>query len=472
MKYIENKTFDEIQVGDMANLSRTLTREDIELFAIMSGDVNPAHVDPEYAKQDMFHEIIAHGMWGGALISTILGTKLPGPGTIYLGQTLKFVSPVTIGDTINVSVRVASKRDDKKILTLECRCTNQNGKEVISGEATVIAPSTKIKVKRVALPQFEIKPDEHNSLSHQIIALTNGMKPLDTAVVQPIDENSLGGAVEAAADGLMNPILIGEKDKILKAATQMGVDIKPYRIIETEDDNDAVQKAIELVKKGEAEAIMKGKLHTDSLMSPVLDKEHGLRTNRRMSHVFILDIPSYHKLLFLTDAAININPTLSDKKDIVQNAIDLFHGIGLGTPKVAIISATETVNEKMQVTLDATALCKMADRGQITGGILDGPLAFDNAVSKEAAKAKGIVSHVAGDADIIVVPEIETGNALYKQTRFLFQIDGAGIALGAKVPIILTSRAAGPGITRKFSCAVALLYVRNKQIRPSTSSSV
>lgn len=472
MKYIENKTFDEIQIGDMANLSRTLTREDIELFAIMSGDVNPAHMDPEYAKQSMFHEIIAHGMWGGSLISTVLGTKLPGPGTIYLGQTLRFVSPVTIGDTINVSVRVASKRDDKKMLTLECRCTNQNGKEVIAGEATVIAPSTKIKVKQVALPKFEIKPDKHNSLSHQIIALTNGMKPLDTAIVQPIDENSLGGAVESALDGLMNPILIGEKDKILNAARQMGVDIKPYKIIDAENDHDAVQKAIELVKKGESDAIMKGKLHTDSLMSPILDKEHGIRTTRRMSHVFILDIPSYHKLLFLTDAAININPTLSDKKDIVQNAIDLFHGMGLGTPKVAIISATETVNEKMQVTLDATALCKMSDRGQITGGILDGPLAFDNAVSKEAAKAKGIISHVAGDADIIVVPEIETGNALYKQTRFLFQIDGAGVALGAKVPIILTSRAAGPGITRKFSCAVALLYARNKQIRPSTSSSV
>lgn len=463
MPNIENKTFDEIKVGDMAHLSRTLTREDIELFAIMSGDVNPAHMDPEYAKQSMFHEIIAHGMWGGALISTVLGTKLPGPGTIYLGQTLKFMSPVKIGDTVHVTVRVLTKREDKKILTLDCRCTNQDGREVIAGEATVIAPSKKIKIKRVALPKFQITPDLHNSLSHQIIALTKGMSPLVTAIVQPIDENSLGGAIESAQDKLIVPILIGEAEKIKKVAEQIGADITKYKLIPAENSTDAVLKAIELVKKGKVEAIMKGKLHTDELLSPILAKENGLRTDRRLSHTFVLDIPSYHKLLFLTDAAININPTLSVKKDIVQNAIDLFHTIGLGTPKVAIISATETVNEKMQVTLDATALCKMADRGQITGGILDGPLAFDNAISKEAAKAKGIVSHVAGDADIIVVPEIETGNALYKQTRFLFQIEGAGIALGTKVPIILTSRAAGPGLTRKFSCAVTLLYVRNKK---------
>jgi len=462
MKYLENKTFDEIKIGDEAKLSRTLTRQDIELFAIMSQDVNPAHLDDEYAKSDMFHEIIAHGMWGGSLISTVLGTKLPGPGTIYLGQTLKFLKPVRTGDSVRISVKVINKQDKNHILTLECKCINQDNEEVITGEATVIAPTKKIKVKRTILPGIELKRDEKITLCSRIIASAKSLSPLITAVVQPIDENSLVGAVEAAEDNLIIPILVGEEAKIKELAKQVGANISKYKIVSATDEKDAVLKTIDLVKKGRVEAIMKGKIHTDGLLGPIVAKESGLRTERRISHVFVLDVPSYHKLLFLTDAAINISPTLSDKADIVQNAIDLFQILGLGAPKVAIISATETVNEKMPATIDAAALCKMSERGQIKGGILDGPLAFDNAVSKEAAKAKGIVSKVAGDADIFVVPNIETGNALYKQMRYMFQIEGAGIVLGAQVPIILTSRAAKPGVTRKFSCALSLLYTRYK----------
>jgi phosphate acetyltransferase len=300
------------------------------------------------------------------------------------------------------------------------------------------------------------------SLSNQMIAKTKGMRPLTTAVVQPIDSFSLDRALEAARNELILPIFIGEQDRIEKAARENNFDISSFQLVPASDDKDAVIKAIDLIKQGKAEVIMKGELHTDALLGPILNKEHGLRTDRRLSHVFVLDVPSYNKLLFLTDAAININPTLMEKKDITQNAIDLFHGLNFGTPKVAILAAVETVNDKMQATLDATALCKMADRGQITGGIIDGPLAFDNAISKEAAKIKGIVSAVAGDTDIIVVPNIETGNALYKETAFLFHEDVAGIVLGATVPIILTSRA-DSAMVIKFSCAVTLLYMRNKR---------
>ncbi|NRA73212.1 MAG: bifunctional enoyl-CoA hydratase/phosphate acetyltransferase [Rickettsiales bacterium] len=464
MKYLENKTFKEIKLGDEASISKTLSRQDIELFAIMSGDTNPEHLDAEFAKHTKYHEIIGHGMWTGSLLSAVLGTKLPGPGTIYLKQTLDFLEPVTVGDTVTIKVKVTDKKREDNIVVLDCECINQDGKKVISGEATVIASQKKIKVKKFDLPSLKIERDKKNSLSSKIIESAKSLSPLITGVVQPIDANSLAGAIEAAEDKLIIPILIGEKNKIKKIAQHTKINLNKYKIIEAKNDHDAVLKAIDLVKKGKIEAIMKGKIHTDGLLSPVIAKENGLLTaERKVSHVFVLDVPSYHKFLFLTDAAINIEPSLLFKKSIVQNAIDLFHVLGLGTPKVAIISATETVNEKMPATLDATALCKMSERGQITGGVLDGPLAIDNAISKEAAKSKGIVSHVAGDADILVMPNIEAGNALYKQMRYMFKIEGAGIVLGTKVPIILTSRAALPGLTRKFSCAISLIYARHKQ---------
>lgn len=461
MDCIENKTFDEIEVGDTASLSHTLTREDIQLFAVMSGDVNPAHVDEEYARSDMFHTIIAHGMWGGALISTVLGTQLPGPGTIYLEQTLHFVRPVTIGDIITASVHVEDKRDEKNIVSLRCTCTNQHGKEVITGKAVVIAPTEKVKRPRVRLPIVEIRETTRSPFYEQLVALKDDLPPLKTAVVHPVDVNSLGGAIEAAKEGIIVPVLVGPEHKIRAVAEEQGFDISSYELISTEHSHGAAQRAVELVHEGRVEALMKGKIHTQELMTPVVAHEGGLRTARRMSHVFVVDAPSYHKPLFITDAAINIQPNLAQKKDIVQNAIDLFLALGLGTPKVAVVSAVETVDEKIPSTLDATALCKMAERGQIYGGVLDGPLALDNAISRESASIKGIVSQVAGDADIIVVPDVEAGNMLYKQMRYLSGIEGAGIVLGARVPIILTSRSAGSGLTRKASSALALVYARN-----------
>ena len=304
-------------------------------------------------------------------------------------------------------------------------------------------------------------PSHVHISTRTLLAMKDAHAPLKTAVVHPVDVYSLTGAIASAKEGLIDPILIGPRAKIEAIAKQEGIDLSSYTIIATEHSYAAAETAVQMAREGKVEALMKGKLHTDELMEAVVAKENGLRTGRRMSHVFILDVLNYPKLLFLTDAALNIQPTLMEKKDIVQNAIDLFRILGFGTPKVAILAAVETVTETMPSTLEAAALCKMADRGQITGGILDGPLAFDNAVSKESADIKGIVSQVAGDADILVVPDIESGNMLYKESRFLTGCDGAGIVMGAKVPIILTSRA-GNSEARQASSALALAYVRKR----------
>jgi len=457
---IENRTFDELNVGDSVSLSRTLTKEDIELFAVMSGDVNPVHVDEAFARDDMFHKIIAHGMWGATLISTLLGTELPGPGTIYLGQTLTFCHPLGIGDTVVVSVTVREKSAAKRKVILDCRVVNQDGKTVIEGTADVIAPAEKIARSRVKLP--EVRLEEPGIRHRQLIAQTAGHDPIRTAVVNPIDHLSLVGAVEAARAKLIIPILVGPPDAIKAAAKCGSIDISHYEISATPDAETAAAKAADLVLAGSADAIMKGALHTDVLMHAVVSGSRNLRTERRVSHVFVMDVPTYPRPLLITDAAINIYPDLEAKRDIVQNAIELAHALGIAKPKVAILSAVETVTPKIKSTLDAADLCKMADRGQITGGILDGPLAFDNAVSADATKAKHIVSPVAGQADILVVPDIEAGNMLAKQLEYLADASGAGIALGAQVPIILTSRA-DKTLSRMASCAVALLLSHHRR---------
>ena len=458
MPRIENKTFDEIRLGDTASLVRTLTHKDIEVFAIMSGDVNPAHVDESFAKSDMFHKVVAHGMWGASLISTVLGTELPGPGTIYIDQSLHFRRPVGLGDTITVSVKVAKKIEETHRVILECRAANQHGEEVITGTAEVIAPTEKISRAQVVLREIELREKGHRY--RQLIEMTKGLDPIRTAVVHPVDTPSLLGAVEAARSRLIIPVLVGPEDKIRAAAEQARIDLSSYEIVSTEHSDAAAQAAVAMARSGRAEALMKGALHTDELMHAVLDHDRGLRTARRMSHVFAIDAPGYPRPLFVTDAAINIYPTLADKHDIVQNAIDLAHALGIAQPRVAILSAVEMVTESIRSTLDAAALCKMADRGQITGGILDGPLAFDNAVSEEAAKTKGIVSPVAGRADIFVVPDLEAGNMLAKQLEYLAEAEVAGIVLGARVPIILTSRA-DKMLARLGSCAIALLLARH-----------
>ena len=459
MEMIRNKPYNSIMVGDKATLNRTLTSKDIQLFAIMSGDVNPAHVDEEYANSSQFHHIIAHGMWGGALVSTVLGTQLPGPGTIYLKQDFTFRHPVSLGDNLTVTVTVVEKREHHQVL-LDCACINQDGEVVIDGQALVKAPTEQIDRPRAVLPAVELK-EQSSDRYQQFMDMAKGMSPLKTCVVHPVDLNSLAGALEAAADNLIAPILVGPKARIEQVALENKLDISAFELVDTPHSHAAAETAVKLVSSGKAEALMKGHLHTDEMMHEVLNKDYGLRTGRVMSHIFALDAPSYHKSLFLTDAAINIRPNLATKKDIIQNAIELVYTLTNKTPKVAILSAVETVEEKIPSTLDATALCKMAERGQIVGGLLDGPLAMDNAISTEAAKSKGIMSQVAGDADILVAPDLESGNMLFKQMRYLSGIEGAGIVLGARAPIILTSRAGGP-LTRKVSCAMALVYQRKR----------
>lgn len=291
----------------------------------------------------------------------------------------------------------------------------------------------------------------------RLIEAAKQVPAASTVVAHPCDETSLRGVCEAAEAGLIRPILVGPSAKIRAVASSCGLDISRYEIVDTPHSEASAQKAVQLVHDAKGELLMKGSLHTDELMHAVAAKVGGLRTDRRISHVFVMDVPSYPETLFITDAAINIFPDLDAKRDIVQNAIDLYTQIGLGTPKVAILSAVETVTTKIPSTIDAAALCKMAERGQIKGGILDGPFAFDNAISKEAAQIKGIKSEVAGRAQILVVPDLEAGNMLAKNLTFLSNADAAGIVLGARVPIILTSRADSVR-TRMASCAVAVLF--------------
>ena len=451
--FIENRTFDEIPLGASATLVRKLSKADIELFAIVSGDINPAHLDDGYAAANLFHHVVAHGMWGGALISAVLGNELPGPGTIYLSQNLQFHHPVGVGDTVTVTVTAREKRPDNRVIVFDCTCVNQHGSEVISGTAEVIAPSERVRVARTQLPDIQLR--RHDSYRHLIEACA-ARPPIQTAIVHPCDEPSLTGAVEAARAGLIVPVLVGPEAKIRAVAAAAHLDISGFRLVATAHSHAAAEEAVRLTRTGEVEALMKGSLHTDELMREVMNGTLGLRTARRISHAFVMDISTYSKPLIITDAAININPTLEDKRDICQNAIDLAIALGVKLPKVAILSAVETVTMKLPSTLDAAALCKMAERGQITGGLIDGPLAFDNAIDRAAAATKGIVSQVAGDPDILVVPDLEAGNMLAKQLSFLAGADAAGIVLGARVPIILTSRADSVR-TRLASCAVAVI---------------
>jgi phosphotransacetylase len=295
------------------------------------------------------------------------------------------------------------------------------------------------------------------------------MEPVPTAVAHPCEASALAGAVEAGAKGLIAPILVGPIAKIQEVAIKGGIDISRSQIVDAPHSHGAAAKAVDLVRQGKAELLMKGSLHTDELLGAVVARETGLRTGRRISHVFIMDVPTYHKVLIVTDAAINIAPALDDKVDICQNAIDLAVSLGVSKPKVAILAAVETVNSKMPATIDAACLCKMADRGQIRNGLLDGPLAFDNAISKDAARIKGIQSEVAGDPDILLAPDLEAGNMLAKQLSFLANADSAGLVLGARVPIILTSRADSVR-SRIASCAVAMqaAHARRKTMQVAT----
>ena len=464
LEILRNRTFDEIAVGDSASIERTLTAAHIQLFAAMSGDINPTHLDTEFAASTRYHGVIAHGMWGAALISAVLGTRLPGPGTVYVSQTLHFHAPVRVGDCLTVTVSVTARDATKRCLVLNCVCTNQKNETVISGEATVLAPTERIERARSTLPQVSITMRHGDDL----VRLLQYVKPLGrikVAVVHPCDAVSLSAAIDAYAAGLIEPVLIGPRARLEAVAVQSKLSLEGLAVEDVPHSHAAAARAVQLAVQGDVDALMKGSLHTDELMGAVVASKE-LRTGRRMSHCFLMQTPAYPRPFIITDAAINIAPTLPEKADILRNAIDLAHSFGLEKPRVAILAAVETVNPNMPATLDAAALCKMADRGQIAGAILDGPLAFDNAVSAAAARIKGIVSEVAGMADILLVPDLESGNMLAKQLEYLGGAASAGIVLGARVPIILTSRA-DPREARIASCAVALVAAKRAAQRTS-----
>jgi len=454
-EYIENFTYDEISVGQSARLLRPLTSDDIRAFAAVSGDANPAHLNADYANQTLFHGVIAHGMWGGALISALLGTQFPGPGTIYLDQTLHFVKPVRIGDTLVVTVTVTAKDDAQKRVELDCQVVNQKGERVLHGMARVMAPTEKVRMLRASTPQVQLFDPE--ARFKDLMARGAGMPAVRCAVVHPCDIDSLRGAMDAARYGLIVPVLIGPEARIRAAAEEGGIDLAGAEIVPVPHSHAAAEHGAGMAAAGAVGMLMKGSLHTDELVHAMLMRPE-LRTGRRMSHVFRFDVPLYRKPLLITDAALNIRPGLQEKMDIIQNAIDFAHLMGVENPRVAILSAVETVNANIPSTIDAAALCKMADRGQIRGGVLDGPLAFDNAVSLESARIKHLSSPVAGHADILAVPDLESGNMLAKQLEYLAGATGSGLLLGAKVPVALTSRADGP-MARVASALLAQIVV-------------
>jgi phosphotransacetylase/acyl dehydratase len=456
---LTNVTFDEIQPGASASLSRTLSQTDVEVLALVSGDVDPFHVDRNGTEHVRPEARVTEAAGAEALIAAALGTRLPGPGMKIVRESLKYHGRIAVGDTLTATVTVKEKLAEGAEVAFACRCVNQAGEELASGTVTVVAPTRRICYAEVVPPELSLRRGDAFA---RLFEACEGLPPVSCAVVHPCDRDSLVGPIEAARRGLITPVLVGPQEKIQAVARAEGVDLGPYRVEAVPHSHAAAAKAVELARAGEVEALMKGSLHTDELLGAVVPSAAGLRTSRRISHVFVMDVPSYPRMLLITDAAVNIYPKLKEKADIVQNAIDLAHVLGIQEPKVAILSAVETVTPEIESTLEAAALCKMADRGQITGGVLDGPLAFDNAISAQAAQTKKICSPVAGQADILVVPDLEAGNMLAKQLSYMAGAEGAGIVLGARVPIVLTSRADSVR-TRLASTAVMALVAHARR---------
>lgn len=449
----ENKTYDELKVGESATLKRVCTAKDIYVFANSSGNLNPIHFPDKDGDGDGKPESVMPSMWIGSLVSSLLGNILPGPGTLYRSQTFTFHERAHVGDELVVTATVREKKKDN-VVVLDTEVRGRGNDIILEGVAEVLAPVRKVYMDEEEVPELLVHRHQH---FNRLFEESAPLEPLVTAVVAPEEKNALGGALLAASRGLITPVLIGATDVIKKTAKEIGADLSGIEIIDQADHSTAAAHAVELVNQGKAEALMKGHLHTDELLHHVVKHDGGLRTSRLLSHCFVFDVPGMNHILIVTDAAINIAPDLEAKVDITQNAIELAQSLGVEKPKAGILSAVETVNPKIPSTLDAAILAKMADRGQITGGIVDGPLAMDNALSVEAAKTKGITSLVAGKAEILVVPNLEAGNMLAKELMFIAHADGAGIVLGAKVPIILTSRADNDK-ARLASCAVAVHY--------------
>jgi phosphate butyryltransferase len=446
-----NRTFDEITPADRAELRRLITADDLIVFAAASGNSNPMHLQDSDLDGDGTVERVAPGMFVASLISAVLGTQLPGPGTLYRRQTLDFHSRVHAGEEVVVRAEVLSKADG--MVRLKTDVTHADGRSILTGEAEVLAPSEKFDREGIEIPGLLVQHHRHFAA---LLERARPLPALPTAVVCPDEAKSLGGALLAAKESIIAPVLVGRAGAIRAAAARIGADLDGIEVIDVAGDAAAATMACRLVHEGRAAAVMKGHLHTDDLLKAMLDKATGLRVGRRFTHVFVMDVPGRPEPLFVTDAAINIVPDLMTKVDICQNAIDLALSLGMD-PRVGVLSAVETVNPAIQSSIDAALLSKMADRGQITGGQVEGPLAMDNAVDMSAARTKGLKGNVAGRANILVVPGLDAGNMLAKQLAFISHAEGAGLVLGAKVPVILNSRSDSP-MSRLASCAVAAIH--------------
>ena len=461
----DNHTLATLRVGDNAQLERTLTLDEIRLFAMSAGSADPRQLDDDEIRNATSDGVGANGLWAGALVAALIGTRLPGAGSICHSQNLRFLAPLHLGDTLTLMVEVAAIDRDSNRITMRCIGHDQQGQPVLEGEVVVAAPTKSRSVTRHSLPDLRIlsgQPRETQRLLDRVRALG----AIKAAVVHPCDELSLTAALDARKAGLFEPILVGPKARITALAAQLQLDLSGIEIEDAPHSHAAAAQAAQLAKAGTVETLVKGSLHTDELMGAVVSSAAGLRTKRRISHCFLMHTTAYPRPFIITDAAVNIAPDLLVKADIVRNAITLAQAIGVAQPRVAILAAVESVNPSMLSTLDAAALCKMADRGQIEGGVLDGPLAFDNAISLAAARTKGISSPVSGQADILVVPDLESGNMLAKQLMYLGHAASAGIVMGAKLPIVLTSRADSHE-SRIASAAIAVLLAHHdRSVQP------
>ncbi len=460
---LRNVPFDELRIGASASLTRVVGDQDIDLLAAVAADPKLAHADAALAATtDHLGHIIAPSMWTAGLVSTLLGTELPGPGTIHLEQRMRFGKPVLPGDAVTATVTVLEKDAQGHLVTLDTRCVNQRGEEVLAGVATVIAPRERVVGRRLPTPLAALQRHDRYSA---IVKAARALGAMRAAIVHPCSAEAIAAAIEARDEGLLDPLLVGPEAKIRAVAEAAGLSLQGFVIESTEHSHASAMRAVELAVQGRVSALMKGSLHSDELLDAVVAPQSGLRTDRRISHIYAMDVPRYAKPLFVTDAAVNIAPTLAQKRDICQNAIDLLHLLGVPAPHVAVLAAVETVNPAMQATLDAAALTVMAARGQISGAQVDGPLAFDNAISLEAARQKDIVSSVAGSADVLLVPDLESGNMLAKQLIYLGGADAAGIVLGARVPIVLTSRSDSLRV-RLASVALARIVAARRAAAP------
>ncbi|WP_270936220.1 bifunctional enoyl-CoA hydratase/phosphate acetyltransferase [Falsiroseomonas oryzae] len=441
---IEGLSRQDALVGLTATAEHRLEQRGFDLVAALFGapDAAPGEM-PDAANALILQSIVLD----------FAARSLPGPGCEVLAEELRFLLDPAPGDQLAITGTI-SARPAEDTATLALVIDSQRGR-LAEGSLTLRLPAQRVAMRAEARPSIVLNRHRH---LERLMARSAEVPPLAAAVAWPCDRDSLLGPLEARASGALHPILVGPRTVMEKVAAAHGVSLDGCEVVEAETPHAAAAAAALLCREGRAAALMKGSLHTDELMSAVVSREGGLRAGRRISHVFAMDVPSYHKPLFITDAAVNIAPDLMTKADIVQNAVDMLHALGTPAPKVAILAAVETVNPGMPSTLDAAALCKMADRGQISGAVLDGPLAFDNAISRAAAAVKKIASPVAGDADVLVAPDLEAGNMIAKQLSYLANAASAGIVLGARVPVILTSRADSV-MTRLASIALARLLV-------------